>query len=426
MMPEWWRVGFFLFLQLPGLGWFRAPARYTLLASLGLALLAGRGLDHSVAPRRFWSGLALAILVGAAAWGWSIYWSCGADFRACVGADTIPLRFTASGLTWGLGIAAIVAWRRNLLGAWATLSVALLELAVLFFVGPVEWGQQVPLTDVSPVLRQLAALPAVGLVGGRLLNLPLNVGQTVAYPYLGITPPPPNFLLEGATSPPGKNDDVERRWQRRFGVTYGVWGSSDPVWGTEILAKIADPALDRVFASIPMLRRSGLGPWTLVRVPNAFSPAWIARQVREAPTWGLLFLTLSRDDALDEAWFLPEDRPPSFPGPSAQVASVQSWDGQTAIVKHDGSCILILRRTYYPGWVFRIGNSPEQAVLKVNGGLQGVPLVGSATSRVEVRYRPTKLSLSLTISLTALTAALLILGAAGWKALRHRTPASAR
>jgi hypothetical protein len=418
MMPEWGRTGFFLLLRLPGLGWFRAPARYTLLTSLGLALLAGRGLDRLVPQRRFWSGLAVAILVGAVAWGWSIYWSHRADFRASVGGDTLSLRFATAGLAWGLGIIAIIGWRRNLLGAWAPVSVALLELGVLFFVGPVKWGKQVLLSEVSPVLQHLAALPTTGLVSGRLFNLPLTVGQTVAHPYLGITPPPPNYLLDGTLLPPGWNDDVERRWQRRFGVTYGVWGSRDAVWGTEILAKIADPVLDRVFAPISNLRRSGLGPWTLVRVPNAFPPAWIAHRVREAPTWGLLFLALSSSDALDEAWFLPEDHPPLFPDAGAEVASVRSWDGQTAIVDHDGSCILVLRRTYYPGWVSRVGGGPETPVLKVNGGLQGIPLTGSATSYVKVRYRPTQLMRAVAVSLTALSAALSVLGVAGWKALR--------
>jgi hypothetical protein len=241
-----------------------------------------------------------------------------------------------------------------------------------------------------------------------------------------MTPPPPNFMLEAATLPPAKNDDVERRWQRRFGVTYGVWGSSDAVWGTGILAKIADPALDHVFASFPNLRRSGLGPWTLVRVPNAFPSAWVARRVRKAPTWGLLFAALSTNDVPDEAWFLPEDHPPLFPDLSAQVASVQSWDGHTAIVKHDGSCILILRRTYYPGWVFRVSDGPERPVLKVNGGLQGIPLIGSATNHVEVRYRPTRLALSATVSLVALVATLLVFGVVGWTASRGCTSAGVR
>ena len=296
---------------------------------------------------------------------------------------------------------------------------------MLFFAGPVLWGRQVSLTDVSPVLQRLVRLPVGGLIGGRLLNLPVNVGQAVAYPYLGVTPPPPNYLLEAATFPSGKNDDVECRWQRRFGVTYAVWGSKDSVWGTEILDKIADPALDRVIAGVAMYRGSGLGPWKLVRVPDAFPPAWVACNVREAPNWGVLFLMLSQNDAPDEAWFLPEDRPPASPGHGAQVASLRSWNGQTAIVEHDGSCILILRQTYYPGWVYRVDDGPERPVHKVNGGLQGIPLSGSATSRVAVRYRPTQLARSLTVSLIALAASLLVLGAAGWKVLRDRTLARA-
>ena len=57
-MPGWWPDGFHMLLQVPGLGWFRAPARYTLLTSLGLALLAGRGsgpLDRAAAVLE-WSG----------------------------------------------------------------------------------------------------------------------------------------------------------------------------------------------------------------------------------------------------------------------------------------------------------------------------------------------------------------------------------
>ena len=35
-MPGWWPEGFLLLMKLPGLGWFRAPARYTLLTSFGM------------------------------------------------------------------------------------------------------------------------------------------------------------------------------------------------------------------------------------------------------------------------------------------------------------------------------------------------------------------------------------------------------
>jgi hypothetical protein len=140
-----------------------------------------------------------------------------------------------------------------------------------------------------------------------------------------------------------------------------------------------------------------------------------------APNWGQLYSHLSQADALDEAWFLPEDRPPPFPDPGARAAHVKSWDGHTAVVQHDGSCILVLRRTYYPGWVCRINEGPEQPVLKVNGGLQGVPIPGSGNSRVVTHYQPTGLKQAVTVTLTALGTAVLVLSTAGWKTFIHHT-----
>jgi len=424
-MPGWWPDGYFMLLQLPGLGWFRAPARYTLLTSLGLALLAGRGLDRTLAAWRFWGGLALATLVAGLAWGWSIHWASRADFQAGLGADTIATRFGAAGLAWILGAGAIIGWRKKRLPSWAPVGVSLLELASLFFLGPVRWSWTIRLPEASPVLQQLATLPDVGLVAGRLLNLPVDAGLATAYPNLGITPPPPNYLLESTTLPPGQNTESERRWQRRLGATYGVWGSGDDVRGTEVLAEIADPALDRVMRGVSILKSGGLGPWKLVRIPNSFPSAWIARRIREAPTWGRLYTELSCADAALEAWFLSEDLPSPLPDRLARAASIKSWDGETAIVEHDGACILILRRTFYPGWVYRINDGPEQPVIKVNGGLHGVPLAGSGTSRIGLVYRPTGLKQAAAVTLAALAAAIAVCSVAGWKAMSNRTIPSA-
>ncbi len=417
-MPGWWPEGFDMLLELPGVGTFRAPARYTLLTSLVLALLAGRGLDRSIAPRRFWGGLATAVVVGAAAWGWSIYCVQGADFRASIGAGTIAARFAASGLAWGLGLLAIVGWRLGRVGAWAPVAVAVLELSALLFIGPAWWGWRARLPGSSPVLRRLAELPDVGLVGGRLLNVPVDAGLTAAYPNLGITPPPPNYLIESAMRPPGQISDFDHRWQNRFGVTHGVWGARDDTTGVEVLDVIPDPALDRVMESVPHLR--GRGPWKLVHDPSAFPSAWVANRILAAKSWGELYITLSRNSLKDEAWFLDEDGSPVLTGPEARSSRVVGWDGRTATVEHDGSCVLILRRTYYPGWSYRIDGGPERPVLKVNGGLHGVPLGGAGTSRVEVRYRPTGLTRAAMVTLVALALAVVVVTAGGWKASRAR------
>ncbi len=120
-MPGWWPDAFYYVLKVPGLGWFRAPARYTLLTSLGLVLLAARGLDlgRSVSPRRFWTGLALAVALGGLAVFTSLGLAGDAEYRAALGAGTIAARFAGTGLAWALGLATIVAWRRGRLGTWA-------------------------------------------------------------------------------------------------------------------------------------------------------------------------------------------------------------------------------------------------------------------------------------------------------------------
>jgi hypothetical protein len=406
-MPGWWPDGYFALMQLPGLGWFRAPARYTLLTSFALALLAGRGLDEAMVPRRIWAGLGLAIVFGAAAWAWTIAWARGADFRAGLGAETLPTRFAAAGLAWGLGLAAIAGWRLGRVGAWAPWLLSAMELGPLLFLGPIWWDWSIRLPDASPLLRRLADEPGVGLVGGRLNNLPVYAGRATAYPTLGIVPPPPNYLLEPAVAHSiSQTSAVDNRWQRRFGVTHGVWGTGDDVRGTELLAEMADPALDRVMGSVPIL--PGRGPWKLVRNRGVFPSAWVASRVREAPNWPRLYSALAYADLPDEAWILVEDRPPALPEPTARSARVQGWDGRTATVEHDGSCILVLRRTHYPGWVYSLDGGPEQPVLKVNAGLQGVPITGAGTSRVEVSYHPTGLARAATVSLGALMAAVVV------------------
>ena len=323
-MPGWWPDGFFVLLQLPGLGWFRAPARYTLLTSLGLALLAGRGLDHSVASRRFWVGLALAILGGAAAWGWSIhYWAGGAEFQAGLGVDTFPARFAAAGLAWVLGLAAIVAWRQNRLGAWAPMLVAAVELGGLFFLGPVWWRWEIRLPEASPVLSRLADLPDAGLVAGRLLNLPVNAGERPRIPTWASRRRRPTtcssrrYRRRGKIPNPSAAGSAASASRTACGVPVTTFGE------TEVLAEIADPALDEVMSSVPNLRAGGLGPWKLVRNRDAFPAAWVARRVREAANWGRLYSELSLADCPGRC-LVPRR------GPPARVAGTERQFGRAS------------------------------------------------------------------------------------------------
>jgi hypothetical protein len=394
------------------------------LTSFGLALLAGRGLDRSLAKRQFWMGFNVALAVGALAWCWSFYWTSGADYRASALAPTRVLRFGAAGATWLLAIVAIVAWRTARLGSWAPVGLASLELSALLFVGPIVWGRMDEPLETSPVLARLAKLSDAGLVAGRLQDLPTLAGRATAFPYLGITPPPPNYMLEAATRTPGQNDLVEKRWLRRLGVTHGVWGSADFVFGTDVIARIPDPVLDLLMATVPASRESGLSPWTLVRVPGTFPPAWTAREIRRAPEWRAIFYVLSENDAANEAWFEPGDAPDGFPESSGGSARVKTWDGKTAIVEHTGPCILIIRRAFYPGWTFQVDGGAKHAVLKVNCGFQAVPLLGSGTRRVEFHYQPTGLNRGTAVSLAALGGALIVILVSGLQRSGSRSTAA--
>jgi hypothetical protein len=423
-MAEWWPDAYFLLLQLPGLGWFRAPARYTLLSSLALALLAGRGLDLSLSPQRFRTGLILALVVGGSAWAWAVSCALNPAFQAGMGHQTLAVRFLSAAVFWILGLSAVYAWRQNWVGPWTLVALTSIQLGGLFFFGPTTWRWEIRLPEASPMLRYVAKLSDIGLVGGRLLNLPVLSGQTVAYPNLGITPPPPNYLLESATLPPGHNTSYEELWQRRFGVSHGVWGANDDIGGSEVIATIDDPFLDQVMSSVPLLRRNGLGPWKFVRNSGAFPAAWVARSAREAPGWGYLYSELSAHAFPDLAWTIVEDKIPPLPLPTAQKARVRTYDGQVATVEHDGSCFLIIRRTYYPGWTSQVNDGPELPILKLNGGIQGVLLTGSGTSHISFRYRPTDLPRAVRIAAGALLVALLTMGASSLRFLarsRSRT-----
>jgi hypothetical protein len=415
-MPRWWLDGYWLLTRLPGFGYFRCPTRYTAITSLGLALLAGRGLDRALPARRFRDGLVLAIAFGAAAFAWSAWWWQGPEFRKFQGEGAWPaLRFGSAAAAWAIGLVAVVAWRRGRIGAWGPIAATLVELGALYYRSQVCWGWSVPFPEGSPIVSRLAREPDVGLIAGRLEDLAARAGLTAAYPYLGITPPPPNYLLESTWFPDRSSLPNNRRWMQRFGVTHGVWWAVDETTDVEAVAVGDDPALDRLLhgskGEVP--RRS----WKLVRYAGAMPAAWVAQDAvvidatDENDRWPKLATALAaRDPARREAIYLRDEAPPAPRSPRARSARLRSWDGRTATVEHDGACDLVLRRTYYPGWTARVDEGPARTVFRVNGGLQAVRLDGAGVSRVELQYRPTGLRPAAGIAMGALAAAVTVLG----------------
>lgn len=417
-MPRWWPDGFWALLHLPGFGHFRAPGRYTLLTCLGLSLLAGRGFDRLVSARRFWTGLALAAAFGAVAGAWGYSWLFRPDVRLWLGDHDRAYHLAAGAVAWGVALAAVVAWRMGRLGPWGPFAAAAVELGLLYYHSPTPWGWSVPLPQGSPALRRLMQEPEVGLVAGRLLNIPVRAGLTTAYPDLGITAPPPNYLL-GPSVYPTPPAPESLPWLARFGVTHGIWEGPTPFRrDAEVLFLGEDRALNEVRTKDPSL--SGPRVWRVERYPGAAPPAHVALRVREAADWYELYPALSKAEVRDEVWYGRVDRPPEGPGPRARSARLLRWDGRSGEVEHDGTCDLVIRRTYYPGWTARLDDGPEAPVARADGGLQAVRIPGAGRTRIMVRYRPRPLAAGATLSGLAIGAALAALGAEGRRATRRR------
>jgi hypothetical protein len=406
-LPRWWPAGYAALLQLPGLGYFRCPARYTAITSFGLALLAGNGLDRAISPRRFRSGLALAIAFGVAAFAWALAWSSGPELRPRLADAGLAAALALAAIAWGIGLAVVAAWRLGWLGGWAPLLATAAELAALYYAGTTRWGWSIRLPQASPILMQLAKGPDVGRVGGAIDNLPVRAGQTTATPYLGFPLPPPHRVLSGVQDRRGVANPAAARWRRRFGVTHAVWDGPASIPGAEVVFQGADEALDRLAYRPPGApeRRT----WRILRLPEPWPAARVAVRALVADDRESL-LSAASFAGPEDAWFLPPDRPPT--GPRARSARVLRWDGTSGEVEHDGACDLVVCRTYYPGWTARIGDGPERPVRPVDGGLQAIHLEGSGISRVVLSYRPSGWPLAGGVSLAATAAAMLAVAVA--------------
>jgi hypothetical protein len=417
-MPGWWLGGYAAVLSVPGLGLFRAPARYTLLASLGLALLAGQGFDRAIAPRRFRAGMTLAAVLGIGASVFGFLISAGSRFQSAPGLGGLPFGMAQAALTWIVGLAAIAAWRAGKVGPWLPGLVTAAELGALYYLGFTVWGWAIPLPQASPALMWVAADAHVGRVGGVVFNLPVFAGMTTGDPYVGMTLAPMNQVLRAVQDRRARHDAGGALWQRRFGVTHSIWDEPAGFTDRESQQTFYDPALD-VLGYRP-IGKPARRLWRVVRHPDPFPPARVARVERFTDNWPTLYTYLSRNEARDEVWFYPADASSREPAPLARTARVVSWNGREAVVEHDGSCVLVITRAFDGDWRARVGDGPEAPVLRADGGFQAVRLGGAGPTRVAFRYEPRFLRESAAVSLMALSAACGVLAVAALRAWECR------
>ena len=406
-MPRWWPQGYLHLLTVPGVGYFRVPARYAMLTSLGLAVLAGEGFDRSMSMARFRAGLAASLLFGGCATAAAVFWTMRPDVHLRTTLGGVAVGFLWAALAWTIAVAFVLAWRSERLGPWAPLMAAAIELGILYYTGTTQWGWSIAIPAQSPVLSELASQPSVGLVGGELENLPVRAGLNTGYPYLGFSLPKPDDLLKQMQEPMVQSDsatmvDVSRaaairRWLRRFRVTHLVGHHRSWLELGTVQGRYRDSALDLIVYHTP--DRPATRLWSIVELDQPFPEARVALRSRTIADRRALNFRLSQSDDLDIAWFLAEDGVPNRP--EARSARLIDWDGSAATVEHDGPCDLILARGFDAGWLARIDNGPERPVLPVDGGFQAVRLDGSGTQRVTLRYRTPQLGLWITTTIIA-------------------------
>ena len=414
-MPRWWPQGYLYLLNLPGLGYFRVPARYTLLTCLGIALLAGEGFDRSISSVRFRLGLAAAILFGGCATVAAVFWTMQPDVNLRSTFDGVADGFLWAALAWSAALAIVIAWRSSRLGSWAPLFAVAVELGILYYAGTTQWGWSIAIPGQSPVLDELAREPSVGLVGGELDNLPVRAGLATAFPYLGFAHTYPDKVARAGCSSssfdrvlplaqtgptrPCSNDGSGAAGSR-------TWSTIDGQPPRSARSEDAGATVRSIKSSITLRTSRQPAPgrsssWT----NHSLRYAWPPDRGRSTTVCALID-RLSRSDDQDIAWFLAENMVPGRP--DARSARLLAWDGSAATVEHDGPCDLVIARSFDPGWMARIDDGPRRPVFPVNGGFQAVRLDGSGTHRVTLHYRTPRLTLWTAITIVAAILDLLV------------------
>lgn len=403
-MPHWWPGGYAALLKLPGLGLFRCPARYTAIASFGLALLAGAGLDRSISTPRFRAGLVLVLLWLTMALAWSLAWPrlAGESFRANLSAP-LMMALGVAGLTWIVAAAVVASWRRD--GSVAVLLVfTAMELGAWYYLGPTRWGRPIVLPEASPILSLLASDPGAHRIGGELDNLPIRSGLATATPYTGFPLPSPHILLRAVQEPRLVLYPQSLHWHRRFRVTHFVNEATTSNGHDDTETTVSDPVLDRLSAAPS--GRTGRRRWRIRRVSDVFPEARVVWRSHVGDLQSCMGV-LTRGEARDEVCFLTHEAPPPFRTPHARTAAVTRWDraSLTADVAHDGACDLVLSRAYYPGWRASVNSGPPSPVSRTAEGFVAVRLDHPGPSRVTLQYRPTHAPVAIAASLVGFLAA---------------------
>ena len=168
----------------------------------------------------------------------------------------------------------------------------------------------------------MSAEPHVGLIAGDIQDLPVRAGMAPAFPNLGIVAPPPNYILEQTRNPSGDPGVIIR--SRRYGVTHGIYEGERPARGCEIVYVGTDATLDALLPSKAETKFPRT--WRVERYADVFPEVRCALRVVVNSEWSQMYPLLSRNQDLEEVYYLDKDLPTDPPGPRARF---RAWYGGT-------------------------------------------------------------------------------------------------
>jgi hypothetical protein len=431
-MPRWSIEGYATVLELPGMGLFRCPGRYGVLAHLGLALAAARGWGR-------WPNVVsiLAMMVTFIGSIWFLKEFLDTPLIAPGSGAKLPvveiktklMGFVdpaAFGLAlisfYGFAILIFLGLTRPKLRVLLFL-LATAELSWFYFAGPTRWGWSLGLPESSPLLVNLMEESKKGPVTvlGAVDNIPVTLGVTTFKPYFGVAMPSANEQLLGRLDVTTLQF-LDRRGQgdysteslTRTGVTHVV---------REFTPKDATP-----FPNDPLsLAMQGAGPKArtlyLARLDSSKYPVfpwcWAAKEFGLAgdsahANFGRMFVSQA-------AIFDDPDDLQRFRSNLADLdtkAEVTFDETRESLkIKHSGSALIVMKRTFDKGWqAVDDATGDRYPIVSVSSGVQALVVPGSGNSGaaketiVRLRYWPQSLNLTLPASLAGIVAVSMLFG----------------
>jgi len=444
-MPQWSMETYAAVIELPGMGLFRCPGRYAVMAHLGLALAAARGWGR-------WpnAGSLAAILgtFGGSAWYLKNFLNKpltapGMGMKLPVLDRPSPIAGFPDWPTFGLALvsfflaAMLIVLSKNRPKLRLLIFLAsTAELTGFYFAGPTRWGWSLGLPESSRLMSHLAeaakTAPVV-VMSPYLDNMPVSGGVTTLSAYFGVAMPPPNNYLRDSSEGLLNKDRIG---SDNFAEEYlGRIGASHIVRVKQVGDSTAFP--DDPIAAAG--QGASLKPRTLylkkLDPPTGFGPPWC---------WTAETIAEPRDGPY-EAFGRMVGKPRSVPFTSdADIGpyrkSLNDLDPNAIVtfdesrcrldVRHTGTALVILKRTFDDGWhAIDEATGKEFPILPVFGGIQAIVVsagneaADSKETVIRLHYRPASLTYTVPASLASLIGVILLAFARRNRAVPERTGA---